>query len=230
MHATDSLHNACALLDHAISSRLRDYPLTAEVEKIRFPTGLFFIRGDREGVGKDLAKQASASFDYWNRDSGQYLDVVFPGWGMDGSTMCWTGLDGFMWIKSEVEAVSKWRFSGESEILLLNYDFKLTVWNGPRSFIGKGEFAFDEVILLPVEGMLYSSQIRSLDAFMQELINSAKKSSSRSDKSTLWEIRDRVAFDRSRRAGWEGIKKMFLKDFSQIYDELRPFVVCDLRI
>ncbi len=64
---------------------------------------------------------------------------------------------------------------------------------------------------------------------MQELINSAKEHQNRSEGSILWTLRDKVAVNRGRAAVWEGIKKRFLKDFSKVYDELRPFVICDLR-
>lgn len=228
MFATHSLRDARHRLDNAISARLWSSPLAEPVERIRYPIGLFFIRGDRGGKAKDLAEQVVASYDYWNTDSGKYLDMVFPGWGKDGDVIDFN-LEAFMHCKSEVEGMSKWRYSGETDILLLNYDYTITHWNSPQSFVGKGRFAFDEAIILPLEVMVRDGRVGSLDGFMQELINSAKKHEHRSEKSILWEIRDKVALDRSRTALWEAVKKYFLKDFSKIYDELRPFVVCDLR-
>ncbi|HKY53362.1 MAG TPA: hypothetical protein VJM08_03610 [Anaerolineales bacterium] len=229
MHATSSLNEARGLLDNAIRSRLWNKPIMEPVEKIRFPTGIFFMR-ERGGTGQDLAEQVKASFAYWNKDSGQYFDVVFPGWGNDGGQFCCFNFTAFTQCKNEFQNISKWRYSGETDILLLNYDYKITHWSRPQSFIGKGDFALEEVILLPVEVMIRDGRVSSLDALMQELVNSAKLSASRSDKSVLWELRDRVAFERTRKAAWEGLKAMFLKDMSRVYNELRPFVMCDLRI
>ncbi len=150
MYATHSLANAREHLDKSISLRLFENPLSDFVEKVRFPVGLFFLRGNRAGTGKDLAEQVVASYDYWNDESGKYLDMVFPGWGKDGDNIDFNQ-EAFRNCKQEVERISKWKPTGESEILLLNYDYKIIQWNGPHSFIGKGDFSFDETIILPIE-------------------------------------------------------------------------------
>ena len=41
---------------------------------------------------------------------------------------------------------------------------------------------------------------------------------------------DRIAWTRGRRAVWERLKKAVLRQWSKVYDELRPFVVCDLSV
>ncbi len=228
MFATESLKDACVHLDATISKRLNKNLLIDNFEKVRFPVGLFFIRGNREGPGKELAKQVVASYDYWNDDSGKYIDMVFPGWGNDSGYIVFNS-NAFLNCKNEVEAISKWKSTGETEVLLLNYDFKIVQWNGPQNVVGTGYFSFDETIILPIERMVKDGRIGSIDGFMQELINSAKENSVRSEESVLWALRDKVAINRGRKAVWEGIKKQFLKEFSKVYDELRPFVVCDLR-
>lgn len=229
MHVTDSLENARHDLERVIQQRLWDHPLPDPVERLRYPVGLFFLRGDRAGLGRELAEQATASFDYWNRDSAQYLDVIFPGWGKGGEAMIWVGLDGFLQFKQEVEAASRWQYGGEAEILFLNFDFYISHWSGPRSFLGKGSFAFDEVMVLPVESMVKNGRVLSLDSLMQQLINSAKTFPHRSAQSSLWAIRDRVAVEKTREAAWEGLKRLFLKDLADVEGVLRPFKLHDLR-
>ena len=228
MYATESLKDACVHLDNTISKRLIKNSLLDNAEKVRFPVGLFFIRGNREGPGKELAKQVVASYDYWNEDSGKYIDMVFPGWGGDLGNIKFND-KAFLNCRNKVQAISKWKPTGETEILLLNYDFKIVQWNGPQNVIGGGSFSFEETIILPIELIIRDKRIGSIDGFMQELINSAKENSVRSEESVLWALRDKVAITRGRKAVWEGMKKQFLKEFSKVYDELRPFVVCDLR-
>lgn len=49
--------------------------------RLRYPVALFFIRGGRGGEGKVLAEECKASLNYWALDSGNYIDILLPGWG-----------------------------------------------------------------------------------------------------------------------------------------------------
>src|SRR5437773_10396763 len=113
--ATDSLDNAKYLLNDAIWQRLREEPVGQEVERIRFPMAFLFIRGDREGPGRDLADQVVASYSYWNTDSSRYFDIIFPGWGERGDKIGFDK-DAFLHFREEVEGISKWRYSGETDL------------------------------------------------------------------------------------------------------------------
>jgi hypothetical protein len=192
-----------------------------QFENVRFPVGMFFIRGDRAGPGRTLAEQVVASFGYWNDDSGKYFDMVFPGWGKDNSVLVYDR-KAFLSFRREVEKISKYRYHSGTDILLINYNYNLEKQ--------KGDFSFDETILLPVEKMVRDGRIDNLDEFMDELICDAKEMWQLTDKSVIWDISDKIGFDRARKALWNLIKKKFLKDLSKIYYELRPFVVCDLSV
>jgi len=48
--------------------------------------------------------------------------------------------------------------------------------------------------------------------------------------SQVFDISDRVGWTRRRRAAWDRLKHLFLRDWSGVYDELRPFAMCDLTV
>lgn len=225
MFAVQSLNDAYSFLDASINDRLRNNPPSEDIEQIKYPLGLFFLRGDRAGYGKEIMKQVVASYNFWSGESGIYFDMVFPGWGVDGDVAAYFP-DDFIRCKNEFENISKWKYSGETDILLLNYDFDL---ERHGSFLhGKGRFNFDETIVLPMETMLAEGKVSSLDKFMQQLINSCKENSYRSDSSVLLQVRDKVAIPKGKDVIFKAIREQFLKGFSKVYDELRPYAVCNL--
>jgi hypothetical protein len=210
------------LLSSAIQHRISgDFLSNSNLSKITFPVGLCFVRGDRAGDGKSIAEQVVASFAYWNRDSSKYFDIIFPGWQPSEATIHFD-LNSFLTFREDLESACKWRYSGETDLLLLNYDYVISEL--------AGSFRFDEVIYIPVEAMLKDGRIRSLDALMAEIVRHAKETWPRSDRAAIWQISDRIGIERGNRSLWDFIRKLLLRDASKIYDQLRPFVVCDLRI
>jgi hypothetical protein len=92
-----------------------------------------------------------------------------------------------------------------------------------------GTFTFGEAIWLPVEEMVRDKKVPNLDALVHELVAMAKEGYDKSPmQSNVWQMSDRIAFYRGRRILWERIKRLFLRDWATVYDELRPFAVCDL--
>ncbi|WP_299195859.1 hypothetical protein [uncultured Amphritea sp.] len=231
MFVTYSLEDArMQLQDAANKRRLHQWtkehpdsfaPIVFPFECVRFPVGVFFIRGDRAGPGKTLAEQVVASFGYWNDDSGKYFDMVFPGWAKDGELIHFDR-DAFLSFRREIEAMSKYRYSGQTDILLLNYDYPV----GGEI----GDFSLDEAIVLPVEEMVRDGRISNLDALMHELICDAKDMFQQESSNVIWDISDKRAVEGGRKALLKLIKQKFLKDLVKVYDELKPFAVCDLRL
>jgi hypothetical protein len=195
-------------------------PPPSNVETVRFPVGLFFVRDDRAGDGAKVAEQIKASSSYWDLNSGDSIDFILAGWNKCDAQMSFN-LKNFYQYCTEIENVSRWHYSGESDLVLLNFDYSVSDSNG--------EFCFEEVIVLPVEELLREKKIGSLDKFMEDIIDLARDRKSSLEESAIWEISDRIGYLRGKKAVWDGLKKMFLKDFASVYDELRPFVVCDLR-
>jgi hypothetical protein len=228
--ATNSVGDALAQLSQAVESRCQAEDLSADVHVVRTPVALVFVRGDRAEPGASLARQIVASFGYWNLESAKYLDLVFFGWWKDGETVGFQGHDNariFIECYEEVQRLSKWRYSGETDILLV--DFEMPVMAGGK--LEHGVFSFRNCIYLPIEEMIADKRIRSLDALVHELVAEARVVFDRDPlQGTAFDVSDRIAWTRGRRALWDRLKTLFLRDWSKVYDELRPFSVCNLSV
>jgi hypothetical protein len=78
--------------------------------------------------------------------------------------------------------------------------------------------------------MIENKTVRSLDALVQELIGAAKKAYDEAPGgSGVFEISDRIGWNRGRKSLWDLLKRLFLREVGKVYDDLRPFAVCDLR-
>ena len=189
-----------------------------------------FVRGDRAEPGATLAKQVVASYGYWNQESAKFLDLVFFGWWLQGNPVGFhSQFDGGIFIEcyEELQRLSKWRYSGETDILLV--DFEIPVMPGGK--FGKGIFSFKNCIYLPVEKMIAEKRVRSLDALVHELVDEARKVFEEQPfQGSVFEVSDRIVWTRGRKALWDRLRALFLRDWSKVYDEVRPFVLCDLRI
>ena len=210
----------------AVSKR----PVTpSQAVVVRTPVALMFVRGDRAEPGASLAKQVVASFGYWNIESSKYLDLVF-GWFKDGGEVGFQSRDNgkiFFDCVKEVKKLSKWRYSGETDILLV--DFEMDVKTGGE--LTNGRFSFKNCIYLPVEEMIAQRRVRSLDALVHELVGAGQAIFERNQfQGSVFEISDRIAWVRGKKVLWDRLKVLFLRDWSKVYDELRPFAVCDLSI
>lgn len=184
------------------------------VSKLRFPVALFFLRGDRAGSGAALVKQVISSFDYWNIDSGKDIDIFLPGWKKDSKLHF--DVIAFFEFRLKIEEVSKWEYSGETDILLLDFDYNIEE--------KEGKFCFDQTITLCVEKMLRDKLIGSIDGLMHSVIKAAKETCSRG----VWEISDKIGIQTFRRSLWNYVKKRFLGNVDYIYNELRPYAICNL--
>jgi hypothetical protein len=121
----------------------------------------------------------------------------------------------------ELAQLTKWRYGGETEILLL--DFVLPV------AAGSGHFAFDQVIWLPVEEMIRDKRLPHLDKLMNDLIAVTKDLKPLDPASATWQISDKIAW--SKQGLWlDGVKAALPLGLGKVYDGLRPYAVCDLRL
>jgi len=224
MFGTHDLHDAESQVGSAIFKRLAHHPLASAVETLRFPVGFFFIRGDRAADGGRLAEEVVKSYGYWNDDAGRYLDMVFPGWGKEsGSEKLEFDRSAFIHCRQQLEGISKWRYSGQTDVLLLNYEAKRTkdgMLTGPAP-------SFGTCISLPVEEMIRKELVANLDQFMHELTVHARSCWDDPEQGGVWQISDRIGYFRGRDKLSEKLEGWL--DVTGLYHELRPFAVCDLR-
>ncbi len=169
----------------------------------------------------------AASYGYWNRHSGRYFDIVFFGWLTDGPNHeyphhgMYFDVDAFCNVQAEVETTTKWRYSGGTDFLLLDWEHDLETRTG--------DFAFDRRVPLQIEELMREGKVGSLDAFVQDLVNKAKDAWPPGASSPTWDIGNRMALSAGRRTLWEWVSKTLLRDVGRIYDGMKPFAICDIR-
>lgn len=203
-----------------IRQRIKQSPPSPQIQVLRFPVGIFFARDRKTGGAADVREEIASSFEYWNHDSGEHFDMFFPGWYFRKKKLQFN-LKRFIEYSEEIERHSKWRYSGETDLLILNFNYNLQS--------KEGQFAFDEVIVMQVEEMIREKRIGSLPALLSIIQDTAKANEERGEHSVVWEMSDKIGFLRGRKSLWDAFKKFFFKDFAQVYDNVQPFAVCDLR-
>jgi hypothetical protein len=222
-HAAPTAAAAFYQLMVAVAKRVREQPPPRECWQARFPVALLFVRGDRGGEGKKLAEQAIASFDYWDKDTGDSLDIVLAGWTQSEAGLKFN-VNEFLAFRKVIEKSSTWTYSGETDLLLLNFVVNLDETDG--------WFDYSEVIILPLEEMFRNKHLGSLDGFVSELASSARKASTENrftGNSPVWEMSDHAGILRVKKDLWHAIKKFFLKDYADKLEALENFAVRDVQ-
>lgn len=223
-HAAATPYSALYQLMMAIAKRIADDPLPSSCVRARFPVGLLMIRGDRAGEGKLIAEQVLASFDFWDADSADALDIILAGWsaGHSGPTF---RLEDFLDFKRVLEKSSKWRYSGETDLLLLNFELDVQSLGG--------RFDYSEVIVLRIEEMLRAKHIGSIDGLVSSLTTAAKKvpaSAHILGNSVIWQISDATAVHTAKKAIWQSIKRLLPLANQGPVEALEHFAVKNLSI
>jgi hypothetical protein len=229
--ATNSVEEAIQQLGEAVEGRCEHERLPIGVQVLRTPVALMFVKGDRAAPGLELAMQVVKSFGYWDKASAQYLDLVFFGWWYEGGNeagfQSHNNAEIFFQCCDEIANMCKWRYKGETDVLLVDFEMPVAA----DGSLSRGAFSFKNCIWIPVEEMIREKRVGSLDALVSELVTAAKEVYDQQPlQGTVFEVSDRIAWTRGRRVVWEQLKRLILGDWSRVYDELRPFAVCNLTI
>lgn len=148
----------------------------------------------------DSGKSILNSLNYYHHLTGQAVNFFLPGygayWGDDypdkevvakiGGTEWFFSDEHFVDFTKKLERNTKWRYSGESELLLLP--------------LINGEIVFDKILVFYLDDMLRDNAIKSIPYFIQQLSRLFES------KSTLDEIHLSLAKDNT----IEIIKKIIL--------------------
>lgn len=132
--------------------------------------GILITRPDLE-VGKSIMD----SLNYYHHITGKDINCYLPGYGAywygtyrDGKSI--SKIEGVDWSYSDkmfvnfirdMEKYSKWEYSGESELLLLEYK--------------DGVLSFDGMLRFYLDGMLRDNVITSVSAFITKLSKGCKR-------------------------------------------------------
>ena len=207
-------------LNQLIESRHDKLLMQFSHDTWRFPVGFFFTRDRVAGAAaKEVQEEMFSGFKYWDDDSGEHFDIFFPGWIL-GEAKPKFDEELFIERKNEIESLSKWRYSGETDFLLLNFQFD--------PLTAKGKLCFDEVIVLLVEEMIREKHIGSFAALLRLTQDAAKAVSKPGKSNPVWEMSDKMGFTKGKQSLWDALKKLILKDLAQVYDNTRPYAVVNL--
>jgi hypothetical protein len=207
-----SLSDARDVLRRRIAERM-DPATMAAADLARLPVVLIWVP---EHLPK--ARETVAAYGSWNTESSHFLDIVFFGWLFDNGSFY--DPEAYQRCVDEVRQASKWRPTGDVDLLLLNFEYETAT----RS----ADFNFTEAIPLPIGQMIIEGRVPNIQVFVQELINHARDIHAHDRANPVWEIHQRLALDRGRRSLWEWVSRTFLKDVGTIYDDMRPYAVCNL--
>lgn len=195
--------------------RLDEAEIPVGADQVVFPFGIFWLRGDHRGPGGALAEQMQASFDYWHKDSGDAVDVVWPGW-LAGWEEPHFEIEAFFRYRHQVESKTQWQYGGHAELVILTFDF----WPNEQ----QGSIDWTRAVSLPVEKLIADGRISSLDSFMHALVAHSRELSS---SSPTWELSARFAQDQAARTFWEWLTQRF--GFAgQVVDDVLPYRQVDL--
>ena len=192
-------------------SRLKKYPPNKKMEVALFPVGIMFAT-------KSASPKLQDSIDFWHRDSGRYFDLVFPAWYRRYGELRFSEKR-FVDYKDEVQQVSDYRYSGETDLLILNFEYFLEY--------GRGAFAFDQVIDIKVDSLIKDNGVNSLNGLITEVTNAAKDVYTNTGDTGIWEISDRIGSIRTEAGLFNMLVKKIDKYVAGTFGKLIPFSVRD---
>lgn len=212
-----SVDDLKVILAFALIDRLKKEPPTELASHIRSPVCLLFVR-PRASPGDKLLEQVEVSFEYWYHATDSTLDIVLPGWADDKIFSA----QAYANFEKQIVDSTKWKPSGETDALILDVVFDVESQSV--------DLDWSHVVYLPIEEMIRNKKFSSLDQFVAQLLNAAKSSETKNRKTSVWEISDYFGIHKGRRALWKWLKQVkYIGDAAKVYDELKPYAVCDLR-
>ncbi|HEV7645216.1 MAG TPA: hypothetical protein VGO50_14830 [Pyrinomonadaceae bacterium] len=204
-----------------IRQRIKRSAPPPQLKTLKSPVGMFFTRDSKTSGANDIREEIVNSFEYWSADAGEHFDMFFPGWYMRNKKLHFN-TKRFLEYRLEIEKHSKWRHSGETDILLLDFDYDLET--------KETRFDFKNAIHLKVEELVRDKTTGSLAALLSLIQNTARESDKYHKDGAIWQISGKIGYHKGGGSFWHAIRKTFLKEFSKVYDDLRPFAVVDLSL
>lgn len=176
--------------------------------------GILITRPE-SAVGIDIM----SDLNYYHHFSGESINFFLPGYGAywygtypDGKVV--TKIDGVEWSFSDrmfvefikdLEAHSSWQYSGESELLLVEYT--------------NGVLLFDKILQFHLDNMLRDHIITSIGAFFQKLFRESK-----GDKS-LNKLSNRLGRKTVSQVAMEAVLKALPCGLGNLYEKEKYYCV-----
>lgn len=181
--------------------------------------GILITRPDLD-TGKSILK----SLEYFHFRTGKTINFYLPGYGAywndtypDGKVV--TEINGVKWsfsnemfteFLSNLEKYSKWKYCGESELLLV--DFK------------KGILSFDKIMQFHLDNMLRDNVIYSVHQFFEQLFRVCQ------DKETLNQVSNAFGLDKAKQITKERILDKLPVGLGNIFTQEKYFCVRNMEV
>lgn len=194
------------------------------VKKINSNIERYGIENDTIGIlvtRPDLltGRNILASLGYYHFRTGKTVNFYLPGYGAywndsypDGEVV--TMIEGIKWSFSnemfvyfveELEKYSKWNYSGESELLLVNLKDGLLTYDGMMQF--------------KLDSMLRDGVIPSVNHFFEQLFNLCK------EKETLNQISNAFGVDKAKQVTIEGLLNKLPIGLGNVFAQEKYFCI-----
>lgn len=181
--------------------------------------GILITRPDLD-TGKSILK----SLEYFHFRTGKTINFYLPGYGAywndtypDGKVV--TEINRVKWsfsnemfteFLSDLEKYSKWKYSGESELLLV--DFK------------KGILSFDKIMQFHLDNMIRDNVIYSVHQFFEQLFRVCQ------DKETLNQVSNAFGLDKAKQITKERILDKLPVGLGNIFTQEKYFCVRNMEV
>jgi hypothetical protein len=133
-----------------------------------------------------MCEQILGSYTFWHHDSGDSFDILLPGWiEIRRNLEYWA--DEFAQFVADVERESSWRYSGLTDLVLLDYNYDIS--------IARGGFRLAEAYVFELESMPALSSAGGLDRLIRQVVVAARDQPTRGEDSVLWRVAGSVAMD-----------------------------------
>lgn len=181
--------------------------------------GILITRPDLH-TGKSILN----SLEYFHFRTGKTINFYLPGYGAywndtypDGKIV--TEINGVKWsfsnemfteFLSDLEKYSKWKYSGESELLLVD--------------LKKGILSFDKIIQFHLDNMIRDNVIYSVHQFFEQLFSVCQ------DKETLNQVSNAFGLDKAKQITKERILDKLPVGLGNIFTQEKYFCVRNMEV
>lgn len=172
----------------------------------------------------DSGKSIINSLEYFHFRTGKTINFYLPGYGAywndsypDGKIV--TEINGVRWyfsngmfteFVSDLEKYSKWEYSGESELLLVD--------------LKKGNFSFDKMMQFHLDNMLRDKVIYSVHSFFEQLFRVCQ------DEDTLNQVSNSFGLDKVKQITKERILDKLPIGLGDIFTQEKYFCVRNMQV
>ncbi|MGH3842882.1 MAG: hypothetical protein ACRDS0_15765 [Pseudonocardiaceae bacterium] len=202
--------------------------LVEDAEVIRYPTLFVLVREDNPE-----AVNLVGSYGYWNKETGHYIDIIFCGWSCEetqalGSISNGVGavtgfsLDYYTKCQDDLRKISKWKPSGDIDLLYVDFLCEPDLNNG--------DFDFSCAVPLLIGIMAKKDKVASVQVLLQNIVNLARDSYNEGTPGSMLETSNKLLFKKIGAKILQWFSRAYCKDAGEVYEELKLYTPRDMTL